>query len=110
GLQGDASRRIGQAASGSARTLCAVTCGGGREGDPPPDVHRMLAPLDRREDLAFELSGLCRERLTRAALAVGLDLRARRRLEVLPELVDLSTGQRQVHDAVGDLSHLLGRY
>src|SRR5205085_1187473 len=80
------------------------------EGDPPPDVHRMLVPLDRREDIAFELADVCCERLTCAALAVGLDLRARRRLEVLPELLDLVARQRQVDDAVGDLPDLLGAH
>jgi hypothetical protein len=52
----------------------------------------MLVSLDRREDVAFKLADLCGERLTRAALAVGLDLRTRGRLEILPELLDLSTG------------------
>jgi hypothetical protein len=49
----------------------------------------MFVALDRREDVAFELAGLCRERLARAALAVGLDLGARRRLQILPELLGL---------------------
>jgi hypothetical protein len=91
--------------SSSARPLPAE-----EEGDPPPDVHRVLVPLDRREDVAFELAGLGCDRLTRAALAVGLDLRARRGLEVLPELVGLGRRQGEVDDAVGDLPHLLGRH
>ena len=66
--------------------------------------------LDRGEDLALELAHLRADGRARAALAVGLDLGGRRRLEVLAEALDLRARQRQVHDALRDPAHLLGRH
>src|SRR5439155_15257902 len=78
------------------------------EGDPSPDVHRMLVPLDRRERLSLQLARLGGQRLADAALAVGLDVGRRRRLEVLLELVDLLRRQREPDGALGDGRHLPG--
>src|SRR5512132_2402350 len=80
------------------------------ETDPAPDVHRMLLTLRRSERLPLELARLGLHRLAHSALAVGLDLGARRGLEVLAKLVDLRRSQRQANGSFGDLVHLLRRH
>src|SRR5690242_20455421 len=69
----------------------------------------MVMALDRREQLALDLPHLSPDRLADAALAVGLDLGAGRRFQVLAQLLDLRTGQLQLHDPRGDLGDLLRR-
>src|SRR4029077_4894749 len=86
------------------RSACAAP---EEERDPAPDVHRMLMALGRCEYLALDLSDLGAEALSDAALAVGFDLRARRRLEVLAQLPGLLLRERQPHDTLRDLHDLL---
>ena len=77
------------------------------EGDPPPDVHGVLVALRRREHLAFDLADVRADRLSDAALAVGLDLRGRRRLEVLAVALRLGVRHGEVDDALRDLADVL---
>src|SRR5438270_641354 len=80
------------------------------EREAPPEVHRMLVPLDRGEGVALDLADVGREPFAEAALAVRLDLERRRGLQVLGELRDLLGRQRQAHGSVRDLGDLLGRH
>ena len=66
--------------------------------------------LDRREHFAFDLADVGGYRLPQTALAARHDLRARRRLEILAELVNLVPSQGQVNGPVCDLRDLLGRH
>src|ERR671923_2118587 len=79
------------------------------EGDAPPDVHRMLVPLHRRERLSLQLACIRGQLLAEPALAVRLDLGRRRRLEVLAERLHLLSRDREVDGALGDRRDLLGR-
>ena len=63
--------------------------------------------LGWREHLAFDLAHVGSQRLAETALAVRLDLRARRRLEILAEPLDLLLSQRQPHSPFRDPRHLL---
>src|SRR6266508_1209608 len=80
------------------------------EGDAAPDVHRVLMTLGWREHLPFELAYVGGERLAETTLAVRLDLRARRWLEILAQLYDLLARQREPHHALADPRDLLRRH
>jgi hypothetical protein len=80
------------------------------EGDAAPDVHRVLMTLGWREHLPFELAYVGGERLAETTLAVRLDLRARRWLEILAQLHDLLARQREPHHALADPRDLLRRH
>ena len=69
----------------------------------------MLVSLNRREHLAFNLTKVSAESLTDTALAVRLDLCACRWLEILAKLCNLLPCQRQAHNSIRDLGHLLRR-
>src|SRR6058998_3642392 len=66
--------------------------------------------LNWRKHLPFELADVGSQRLAETALAVRLDLRARRRLEILAQLRDLLSRQRQTHRPFIDPRDLLRRY
>src|SRR6266446_3707516 len=66
--------------------------------------------LRRREQLALDLAYLGAQALADPALALGLDLCARRGLEVFAQLLDLLLREGQPHGPFSDLRNLLGRY
>src|SRR6266508_1624417 len=80
------------------------------EGDAAPDVHRVLMTLGWREHLPFELAYVGSQRLADPTLAVRLDLRARRWLEILAQLHDLLARQREPHHTLADPRDLLRRH
>src|SRR5712691_5651921 len=66
--------------------------------------------LGWREHLRFDLAYVGSQRLAETTLAVRLDLRARRRLEILAQLHDLVSRQRQPHRPFADPRDLLRRH
>src|SRR5207244_12227257 len=79
------------------------------EVDPPPEVHRVLVPLDRCECFSLELACLGGYCVSNTGLAVGLDLGAGRWFEVLAKRLGLLWRDRETHGPLGDRSDLPGR-